>query len=66
MRGYKVKYPREGEERDFQRWLSEYEAVSRDFTVCKLIEEMGTSQYVNDVVRLHDEITGVGYPQRLA
>lgn len=66
MRGYKVKFPREGDESEFQRWLSEYEAVSRDFTVCKLIEQMGTSQYVNDVVRLHDEITGVGYPQRLA
>jgi len=66
IHGYKVKYPREGDDREFQRWLSEYEAVSRDFTVCKLIEQIGTSQYVNDVVRLHDEITGVGYPQRLA
>ena len=66
LRGYKVKYPREEDESEFQRWLSEYESTSRDFTVCKLIEQVGTGQSVNDVVRLHDEITGVGYPQRLA
>ena len=66
MRGYKVKYPREADESEFQSWLSEYERASRDFSVCKLIEQMGSSQSVNDVVRLHDEITGVGYPQRLA
>jgi len=66
LRGYKVKYPREGNDSEFQHWLSEYEHVSRDFSVCKLIEQVGTNQYVNDVVRLHDEVTGVGYPQRLA
>jgi len=64
--GYKVKYPREAEEGEFQRWLSEYESVSRNFSVCKLIEQVGASQSLNEVVRLHDEITGVGYPQRLA
>ena len=66
LRGYKVKYPREGEESEFQRWLSEYESLSRDFSVCKLIEQVGTRQDMNDVVRLHDDMTGVGYPLRLA
>ena len=66
LRDYKVKYPRDGEDGEFQRWLSEYESVSRDFSVCKLIEQIGASQYVNDVVRLHDDMTGVGYPLRLA
>jgi hypothetical protein len=66
MQAYKVRYPNDGDDRDFQRWLSEYEAVSRNFAVCKLIEEVGASQYLNDVVRLHDEVTGVGYLQRLA
>lgn len=66
LRGYKVKYPREGDDNEFQRWVSEYESVSRNFSVCKLIEQAGSSQYLNDVVQLHDDVTGVGYPQRLA
>jgi hypothetical protein len=65
FRGYKVKYPREGDDSEFQRWVSEYESVSRNFSVCKLIGQVGAGQ-VNDVVRLHDDVTGVGYPQRLA
>jgi len=64
--GYKVKYPRDGDDDEFQRWVSEYENTSRGFSVCKLIEQVGASHYVTDVVRLHDEVTGIGYPQRLA
>ena len=66
FRGYKVKYPREGDDSEFQNWVSEYENMSRSFSVCKLIEQAGTSQYVTDVVRLHDDVTGVSYPQQLA
>ena len=66
FRGYKVKYPREGDDREFQRWVSEYESISRGFSVCKLVEQVGASHSMNEVVRLHDDITGVGYPQRLA
>jgi len=66
VRGYKVKYPREGDDSDFQRWVSEYETVSRSFSVCKFIEQVGASHSANDVVRFHDDVTGVGYPQRLA
>ena len=66
FRSYKVKYPREGDDGEFQRWVSEYEGMSRSFSVCKFIEQVGASHYVTEVVRLHDEVTGVGYPQRLA
>jgi len=66
LKGFKVKYPREGDDSEFQRWVSEYENMSRSFSVCKLIEQIGASHYVTDVVRLHDEVTGVAYPQRLA
>ena len=66
FRSYKVKYPREGDDVEFQRWVSEYESLSRNFSVCKFVEQVGASHYVTDVVRLHDEVTGVGYPQRLA
>ena len=64
--GYKVKYPREGDDSEFQRWVSEYENMSRSFSVCKLIEQVGASFSMNDVVMLHDDVTGVNYPQRLA
>ena len=66
LKGYKVKYPREGTDSEFQRWVSEYENMSRSFSVCKLVEQVGASHYVTDVVRLHDDVTGVNYPQRLA
>ena len=66
MRPYKVNFPREDVDTEFQHWLMEYERESRNFSVCKFIEQVGASQYMNDVVRLHDEITGVGYPQKLA
>ncbi len=66
FRGYKVKYPREGDDSEFQRWVSEYENMSRGFSVCKLIDQLGTSSYMNDVVMLHDDVTGVNFPQRLA
>jgi hypothetical protein len=66
FRGYKVKYPREGDDSEFQRWVSEYESMSRGFSVCKLIEQIGSGHSMNEVVRLHDDITGVGYPQPLA
>jgi len=66
MDRYKVKFPREGDDIEFQQWLSEYERNSRDFNVCRFIEEIGTSQRLNDVVGLHDELTGVNYRQPLA
>ena len=66
MKPYKVKFPAEGVDPEFQRWLTDYERESRNFSVCKFIEQVGTRQPINAVVQLHDEITGVGYPQRLA
>lgn len=66
LKGYKVQYPRAGDESEFQRWVADYESLSRSFSVCKLVEQIGSSQYVTDVVRLHDDVTGVGYPQPLA
>jgi len=66
FRGYKVKYPREGDDSEFLRWVSEYESMSRNFSVCRLVEQVGASHYVTEVVRLHDEVTGVDYRQPLA
>lgn len=66
MRRYKVQFPRETTDVQFEQWLTQYENASKGFSVCKLIEQIGSSQPVNEVVRLHDEIAGVGFPQRLA
>lgn len=66
FRGYKVKYPREGDDGEFQRWVSEYESESRNFNVCKFVGQAGADVPPPELVRLHDEMTGVGYPQRLA
>jgi len=66
MRGYKVKFPREGDNGEFQQWLSQYEANSRSFNVCRFIEQIGTNHSLNDVIRLHDDLTGVNFRQPLA
>ncbi|MCC6568977.1 MAG: hypothetical protein IT315_07045 [Anaerolineales bacterium] len=66
VRGFKVKFPREANDFQFEKWLTEYENSSRNFSVCKLVEQVGAMQSIPDVVRLHDDLTGVGYPQRLA
>ena len=66
FRGFKVKYPREGDEGEFQRWVGEYEGMSRNFTVCNFIEQVGSGHSLPEVVRFHDDAAGVGYPQQLA
>jgi hypothetical protein len=66
MHGYKVKFPRDGNENEFQQWLSEYESNSRSFNVCRFIEQIGTHHHLNEVVGLHDEMTGINYRQPLA
>ena len=66
MRRYKVPFPREIEDAEFQGWLAEYERESRNFNVCKFIEQVGARHSVNDVVHLHDEITGANFRQPLA
>ena len=66
MRRYKVPFPREGDDAEFQGWLVEYERESRGFNVCRFIEQVGVRQVVNDVVGIHDEITGANFRQPLA
>jgi hypothetical protein len=66
MRRYKVRFPREGDDSEFQEWLADYEKESRNFNVCRFIEQVGAKQYLSDVARLHDEITGVNFHQPLA
>jgi hypothetical protein len=65
LRGYKVKFPREQEDYQLQQWLANYESASQKFSVCKFIEQVG-SHSLPEVVRFHDEATGIGYSQRLA
>jgi hypothetical protein len=66
LRPYKVKFPREEEDPEFQQWLTIYEAASRNFNVCRLVDQIGPSQALSETVRLHDEISGVNFRQPLA
>jgi len=67
LRGHKVKFPRDAQEQqELQAWLSEYEAVSLNFSVCKLVEQIGPAYTLPEAARLHDEISGVGHSQKLA
>jgi len=66
MHAYKVEFPGNGNDYEFQQWLTNYESESRNFSVCQLVEQLGPSHSLNDVIRLHDEMTGVNYRQPLA
>ncbi|MCC6300964.1 MAG: hypothetical protein IT314_16880 [Anaerolineales bacterium] len=66
MQKYKVQFPRGANDVQFEQWLAKYESASRSFSVCKLVEQVGASHSLPEAVRLHDDVAGVGYPQRLA
>lgn len=58
MQAYKVKYPLDRVDIQFENWLQSYERESRNFNVCKFIGQVGASLYIPEAVWLHDEITG--------
>ena len=66
VKGYRVKYPRREDEAKFQTWLKDYEYKSRDYSVCKFIEQIGSGYSTPDVVRWHDEMTGATVTRPLA
>ena len=58
LQSYKVKYPLETVDIQFENWLQAYERESRNYNVCKFIGQVGTSHFIPEAVRLHDELTG--------
>ena len=66
MRAYKVKFPGNGDDDQFRQWLTNYESQSRNFSVCRLVEQIGTSYSLNNIIQVHDDITGVKFRQPLA
>jgi hypothetical protein len=66
MPGWKVKYPRtEDEDKAFREWLAKYESASRNYRVCKFLDQLGGG-FSTEAVRVHDEIAGVRSPLPLA
>ena len=66
MRRQKVQFPRQGDDPELQQWIAEYENESRNFCVCKFVEQVGASYPLSEVIRLHDDLTGTSYRQPLA
>lgn len=66
MKAYKVKYPREAVDVQFDGWLQAYEQASRGFSVCRFVENAGPSHGVSEALGLHDELTGVNLRLPLA
>lgn len=67
MKAYKVKYPCETTDGAFESWLQSYESESRNYSVCRLVEQIGVSTFgATEAVRIHDEVTGVTFRQPLA
>jgi hypothetical protein len=66
MRRYKIQFPRQGDDSDLQQWLADYVRESRNYSVCKFIEQVGARHSVNEIIQIHDEITGANFRQPLA
>lgn len=66
LKRYKVQFPRQADDVEFQRWLADYESASRNFGVCRFVEQVGPGHSLSEAIRIHDDITGVNYRQPLA
>jgi hypothetical protein len=66
MKAYKVNFPREAVDIQFEGWLQAYEQASRSFSVCNFVEQIGTSHGTSEAIRLHDEMTGANLHLPLA
>jgi hypothetical protein len=66
MQRYKVQFPRQGDDPQLQQWLTDYENQSRNFNVCRFVEQIGTSHPLSEAIQLHDDLTGTNYRQPLA
>ena len=58
MRGHKFTFPRQGDDAETRQWLEEYERQGRNFSVCRFVEQVGASHPRDELVRLHDDLTG--------
>ena len=61
-----IPFPREADDPLLDQWLDEYDRKSGDFSVCKFIEQVGANLPANDIVRVHDELTGATIGRGLA
>jgi hypothetical protein len=60
----RVLFPRTAEEEErFQGWLLDYETASKNFSVCRFVEQLGSAP-LNDMVRFHDVACGVDWKQQ--
>lgn len=66
LQRFKVQFPRQGDDPQLQNWLAEYERASRNFSVCRFVDQVGVNHPLSEVIRLHDDITGTNYRQALA
>lgn len=66
IKRFRVHYPRDAEDPNLAQWLKDYEYKSRDFSVCKFIEQIGASHSLSEAVRVHDEMTGASVNRPLA
>jgi hypothetical protein len=54
---HKVRFPRENDPA-LDQWIRDYEHASRDFSVCRLVEQIGGGG-TSDLIQVHDEYSGV-------
>jgi hypothetical protein len=66
LRGRKFVFPREGNDPETRQWLEDYAREGQRYSVCKFIEQVGAPHLSDDVVRLHDEMTGANVHLPLA
>ena len=59
-KGFRNKYPRtEGEQNAFDEWLEGYKEKSKNYAVCKVIDSIRETRYLDEVITYHDEVCKV-------
>lgn len=66
MKPMSIRFPREDADLKTENWLSDYDHRSGEFSVCRFVGQAGAALPTNDLVRLHDELTGAFIGRRLA
>lgn len=68
QKGIKVIFPNRSTEQEvfLREWISEYNSKLKKYSVCKLIEQIGSVNSNERIIKLHDQLTGIERSGKLA
>lgn len=68
QKGIKVIFPNRSPEQEalLRKWISEYNLKLKKYSVCKLIEQIGSVNSHERIIEIHDQLTGIDRSGKLA